>query len=383
MTLLMGLLAPLPIAFLVSQQVVVGRSQCVRSRRRYLSLWECLSVLGLLTVDYPAANAFALPPQWYQQPQPHSDNYDLRRQTNTACPELRVSPFPRRSTMSRHVLRLPKTTTTTTTMEENGVLIGGGGGPPQPHWMTHVTIERVCTKKRALDVHVFRRWSITAQEHIEKSKQAELSLLSLSSSSSLLSSSSLSEEGASSELMTEDDAINHLMRGYASDGRYWNTASKNDPTIQFVTLYQPHHTGWNSDCYNRQNGVVGAVDIQLRNADSAVTIDDVWVDMVERSRYHDGADGVTSDLSFRDASLPTHVYLSNLGVDDQMQGHGLGAALMAAVTLHVRTQTSASMILLTVQNDNHSAIRVYRREGYGYLEKNNVYGRMFKITSNE
>jgi hypothetical protein len=120
-------------------------------------LWECLSVLGLLTVDYPAANAFALSPQRYQQPQLHSDNYDLRRQTNTACPELRVSPFPRRSTMSRHVLRLSKTTTTTTTMEENGVLIGGGGGPPQPHWMTHVTIERVCTKKRALDVHVFEK----------------------------------------------------------------------------------------------------------------------------------------------------------------------------------------------------------------------------------
>jgi ribosomal protein S18 acetylase RimI-like enzyme len=98
---------------------------------------------------------------------------------------------------------------------------------------------------------------------------------------------------------------------------------------------------------------------------------------------HDAVDSVTSDLSFRDASLPTHVYLSNLGVDDQMQGNGLGAALMAAVTLHVRTRTSASMILLTVQNDNHSAIRVYRREGYGYLEKNNVYGRMFKITSNE
>jgi hypothetical protein len=49
---------------------------------------------------------------------------------------------------------------------------------------------------------------------------------------------------------------------------------------------------------------------------------------VKRSRDHDAVDGVTSGLSFRDASLPTHVYLSNLGVDDQMQGTGFRAALM-------------------------------------------------------
>lgn len=270
----------------------------------------------------------------------------------------------------------PKTTKMTTPstkmIEGNGVGSSSTGADRSARdtWMTHVTIERVSTKQRALDVHVFRKWSITAQEHIEKQTES-------------LSSSLLSTKDGSTHIMTEEEAIDHLMRGYGSDGRYMNTVSKNDPTIQFVTLYQPHHTGWNSDCYIRQNGVVAAVDIQARNADSDVSIDDIML-LVERSRDR-SVDG-ESDLSFcESSSLPSHVYLSNLRVDDQMQGHGLGAALMAAVTSHVTsTQTTlTSMILLTVQNDNHSAIRIYRREGYGYLEKNDVFGRMFKITSKE
>jgi ribosomal protein S18 acetylase RimI-like enzyme len=323
-------LVTLPIAFLVS---AFWRSQ---SRPLYLPPL----VLVLLAVRYHPGNAFQLSPQppCYSRPDPWR--------------ELRVAPFPTPTVRVRNfVLSMAITTTQT-----NGV-----GSMAQHDWMADVTIERVSTKRRALDVHVFRQWSISAKEHIEKQTQ--------------------SSSTGSTEIMTEDEAIDHLMRGYGSDGRYINNVSKNDPAVQFVTLYQPQHSGsWKSGCYNRQNGVVGAVDIQLRNADSDVSIDDM-VHLVERSQEL-SATG-ESDLSFSESSLPSHVYLSNLRVDDQMQGHGLGAALMAAVTFHVRTQTPASMILLTVQNDNHSAIRVYLREGYGYLEKNKVFGRMFKITTNE
>ena len=222
--------------------------------------------------------------------------------------------------------------------------------------MSDVRIERVSTKQRALDVHVFRGWSLSAKEHIK-------------------------EQPNSSARMTEEDAVNQLMRGYGSDGLYVNTVSKNDPAIQFVTVYEPvsclteEHQHESGTCYARQNGVVGAVDIQLRNANSCMSLEEMKIKLssTECNPIED------SVHLFAESSLPPHFYLSNLRVDDQMQGHGIGSALVAAVTSFVRTESPASMILLTVQNDNHSAIRAYFREGYAYLEKNEVYGKMFKL----
>lgn len=234
------------------------------------------------------------------------------------------------------------------------------GPRPRRDVMSDVRIERVCTKQRALDVHVFRGWSVSAKEHMTELPNSVR---------------------RSSAAMTEEDAVNQLMRGYGSDGRYINTVSKNDPAIQFVTVYEPEsclaeeHRDESGSCYARQNGVVGAVDIQLRNVDSSMSIEEMKIKL---STIECNPIGDSVHL-FAESSLPPHVYLSNLRVDDQMQGCGIGSALVAAVTSFVRTESPASMILLTVQNDNLSAIRAYFREGYAYLEKNEVYGKMFKL----
>lgn len=231
---------------------------------------------------------------------------------------------------------------------------------PRREVMLDVRIERVSTKQRALDVHVFRGWSVSANEHI----MGQLTSLK-----------------GSSARMTEEDAVDQLMRGYGSDGRYINTVSKNDPAIQFVTVFEPESSlsegkeFEHDSCFIRQNGVVGAVDIQLRNIDSDISIDDMKM-LLSSSECNPNEE---STHPFPESLLPAHVYLSNLRVDDKMQGLGIGSALVAAVTSFVRTESPASMILLTVQNDNHSAIRAYLREGYGYLEKNEVYGKMFKL----
>ena len=235
----------------------------------------------------------------------------------------------------------------------------------KPRAVAPVTIERVSTMKRALDVHVYRKWSIPAKELMQRQAASE----------------------ESTAIMNEEDAIIHLMKGYGSDGKRINHLSKHDPVVHFAAALYPLPSSLSTSegrqaddlsepCYARQNGVVGAVDTQLRNQDSDVTVEDMRRFM-ESSALSKPDDECVQSLP--EVSLPPYIYLFNMEVDEQMRGQGIGAALVSAVSSYVRTQTPASMVLLSVENDNHAAIRAYYREGYDYLEKNEVFGKMFKI----
>lgn len=191
-------------------------------------------------------------------------------------------------------------------------------------------IERVNNKKRALDVQVFRNFSISPMELIGRQQK----------------------ESSPDDVMTEEEAIDHLMPDYDSLGKCLKHASPHDHPVYFVAVNDDKSL---AEKFAPQNGVIGCISTQLRERESPMTFD-----LLEGRN-------VSLPLPER---LPPHIYIANMLVDDTMRRRGIGIALLSAVADYVRVEQSVDLIALDVETKNLSAIRTYERAGYGYMSKN-------------
>ena len=203
-----------------------------------------------------------------------------------------------------------------------------------------IDIELVSTKKRALDVRVFRELSETPAEYISKY--------------------------IPKESITEEEAINLLMPGYDENGNYIHHVSPHIPEVYFAAIHTKK--GLVDQQYDRCNGVVGVVRAQIRNPKNTNRCPDLSALKQYKENMED---------------LPPHVYLSNISVHHTQQRKGIGTKLLSAVTKYAKSQMGYDVdwIILDVESENFGAIEMYKRYGYQYLYQEQNYVVMFKHVS--
>lgn len=215
-----------------------------------------------------------------------------------------------------------------------------------------VKIELVSTKKRALEVKIFRQLSVTPEEYILKKKQEATELYM-----------SISEEKAIDLLMPGyDDEGNYVkitFKGYDQQGNKIEVAPSDGEEIYFAAIHsRTTEAGNNSPnpLYIRQNGIVGVVRAEKKHLDSTNTLE-----------------------SFREnmGNVPAHVYLSNLSVHETQRRQGIGTKLLSAVASYAGTIENVCAVLLDVDIENSGAIRMYEEFGFVWLYRNEKMGTMF------
>ena len=212
------------------------------------------------------------------------------------------------------------------------------------------SIGRVSTKARALDVKVFRGFSISAAEYI------------------------LEQHEIGNEV-SETMAIDHLMKNYNDNGQYVikhnniNLLQK-EPEDYFIALYN----GTDTLCelsMARQNGLAGCVRTQLNRQPPL--------------KVGPSSDGTPSTLVLSPTvTIPSsHLYVANMRVGDSMQRRGIGMALLASIKDYVSTLGEDKDIplplVLSVDSDNVGAIQLYEKFGFEYLERNSDWGTMILL----
>ena len=201
-------------------------------------------------------------------------------------------------------------------------------------------IEKVSTKERALDVRIFRGFSISPAEFILKKH----------------------DENAEKGPLSEAEAIDQLMPGYDAASNEINHVSPHEREVYFAAVlsnqYKEEEEKSLCQAFARQNGVMGVVRTQVRHQDSVVSLEDMLSSNSTRCQA-------------------PHVYLSNLRIDDSMRRRGLATALLSAVTSYCRAIEGVNLILLSVDNDNEGAIDAYKKCGYRYVTRNDVFGTMY------
>jgi ribosomal protein S18 acetylase RimI-like enzyme len=212
---------------------------------------------------------------------------------------------------------------------------------------TDYVIEKVCTKARALDVKVFRGFSISAAEYIL-------------------------EQRCIGNEVSQTMAIDYLMKNYNENGQYMMENS--DLLLQyeredyFIAIYN----GTDAVCglsMARQNGLAGLVSAQLRRQPPLIV-----------GPSQDG----TPSILVLPSSVPipsSHLYVANMRVGDNMQRRGIGMALLSCIRDYVNTLGEENIpLVLSVDNDNIGAIRLYEKFGFEYLERNSDWGTMILIS---
>jgi ribosomal protein S18 acetylase RimI-like enzyme len=199
-------------------------------------------------------------------------------------------------------------------------------------------IQQATSKAMALDIKVFRGFApITAQEYINEQCQFGYDVS-----------------------MTE--AIDYLMKNYDDDGNYimknvGNTSNTNDvdvvvdsyvPETYFVAIYNGTEM---ITAFQRQHGIIGVISAHPR---------------------------CTSTLLLPVGILPSthndHVYVANLRVHDKMQRRGVGKALMLSVIAwnqQMHDEDTTMPLVLSVDNDNTAAIRLYKKIGFTNIDMEN------------
>ena len=201
-------------------------------------------------------------------------------------------------------------------------------------------IEESATKQSALDVQVFRGFSSSAGEH--RSEQRQLG-----------------------NDISEQEAVDLLMEKYDESGRYVAyRVPGHEPQTYFVALYNYNTEISREDAFFRQNGIVGVVSAQLRRRLPLI----VGTEPAPTAMW----DSVT---------LPSpHVFVANMSVDTIMRRKGVASELLDAIGKYA-TDWSDHIgekvpLVLTVDNDNGGAIRLYEKVGFQYMGKNDDSGTM-------
>lgn len=204
----------------------------------------------------------------------------------------------------------------------------------------HFRIEQVVTKKRALDVKIFRQFSVTPVEYIQQKNEGFID--------------------GEQILISEEEAIDLLMQGYDDQGNYIHISSEN-LEVYFVAVHNGCEESKEGDTlcdYSRQNGVIGVVRAQIVNQGSSATLN-----------------GCNNASAKED--MPPHVYLSNLSVDGTQRRQGVGTALLSAVSSYTKLQEGVNLVILSVDSDNIGAIRMYEKHGYKFLDQDDITATMF------
>ncbi|KAL3783785.1 hypothetical protein HJC23_000374 [Cyclotella cryptica] len=227
-------------------------------------------------------------------------------------------------------------------------------------------IEMVNTKRRLLDVKVFRGFSMTPEEFIWKRNHP-------------IGNESTHNRRSCEirEAISEDDAINLLMPDYDELGRYMKFRSDQtnyEQEVYFVAVYcscngAEANAKIDLKSFERTNGVVGVVSAQQRNC----------LSVTEDSSIYD-TDQQASNL---EVPFP-HIYLANMNVHQSFRRMGIGRALLSSVTDYAKTfshdkhiqMRTALPIVLSVDNDNNGAVTTYEKFGFEYIGKNNIFGTM-------
>ena len=207
-------------------------------------------------------------------------------------------------------------------------------------------IEKVFTKSRALDVKVFRGFSMSAAEYV------------------------LEQHDIGNEV-SEAMAIDHLMKNYNEYGHY---TTKNNELLQyetedyFIALYNGTDKLYDLSMA-RQNGLAGLVSAQLRRQPPLIV-----------GPSQDGKPSIlvlSSTFSFPSS----HLYIANMRVGDNMQRRGIGMALLSSIRDYVKTlgEDNNIPLVLSVDSDNVSAIHLYEKFGFEFLERNSDWGTMILI----
>jgi ribosomal protein S18 acetylase RimI-like enzyme len=219
-----------------------------------------------------------------------------------------------------------------------------------------ITVERVSTKKRSLDVKVYRGLQMSPKEYISKRIKEE--------------------NGNSVFYMTEEEAIDLLMKGYDKHGDLINHVSPNDRPVYFSAVYEPNVQQDDKSIdeirelermFSRQNGVMGIVSAQVKNRGNGN------LKVIPPKNIHDLLDP---------SNLPSHVYLANMSVDDAMRRRGVGTQLLESVTNFCRALDDVQIIVLSVYKNNIGAVRLYESHGFKFFEENEDFGSMFLEASN-
>ena len=210
------------------------------------------------------------------------------------------------------------------------------------------SIERVSTLSRALDVSVFRGWSMTAEEWIEKRHNEQR----------------LGQQPLQDSMMicTHDDAMRELMIGYDESGVNQLTFGSQRP-VTFCAIGHASEDGIGTTDDDgwmiRTNFAVGSVDCQVKTKHDKFSM-----------RGGDSEEKVPDweeDHSCEHLIPFPHVYLKNLCVDERMRGRGVGLALVRAVKAYA-LETDVPAIVLDVDPSNLSAVNLYRREGFEFFK---------------
>lgn len=206
---------------------------------------------------------------------------------------------------------------------------------------TDYSIRKVSNKARALDVKVFREFSISAPEYI------------------------LEQHRKNGYDVSETQAIDFLMMNYDDDGNYiMHNIIEPDlyvPEIYFAAVYNGAEQE-KTQLFERQNGIIGVVSAQLRRS-APIT------------------DGSSSPSEVTTATIPSpHIYVANMRVHDKMRRKGVGKALLSSVLAHtISTKDRLNEtipLVLSVENDNLGAIQLYEQFGFEYFEKNKFFSLM-------
>ena len=212
-------------------------------------------------------------------------------------------------------------------------------------------IEKVTTKARALDVRVFRGFSMSAAEYV------------------------LNQQQSGTEI-SESMAINLLMKDYNDQGHYIvkDTIIKNNNKPQIII--EPAHyfvaisnvTDMSSSCdldIARHNGLVAVVSAQLRHHSPLMMTSPCSND-----------DGIHHAL---DVSIPlSHMYIANMRVGEAWYRRGIGMSLLSSIKDYANALDKENNIplVLSVDNDNLNAIKLYEKFGFQFLERNSDFGTM-------
>ncbi len=193
-----------------------------------------------------------------------------------------------------------------------------------------ISIERVSTRARVLDVRVFRGFSISAPEYIKR-QTLELNFTIL-----------------------EEDAIKQLTSSYDNNGKELDFIGH--PVVQYIAVaYQQRDYEFSAE-QECTNGVIGAVDAKIQ-----------W--------------SPSSSLSTGQLGrLPwPHVSLKNLNVHENFRRMGVASALVGAVQVFAREEGMRAVIL-EVDCENTGAVSLYKKEGFVFIdESEKISGKMILV----
>jgi len=164
---------------------------------------------------------------------------------------------------------------------------------------------------------------------------------------------------------TEAEAINRLMVDFVP-------MLKSGDDIGFIAkINVSKDNDLYAEKYNGTNGIVGAVDCQLRNSEMGFDSN-----REERPSY-------AANKKF--GNLPCHFHIKNMLVDDGMRRQGVAKKLIAFLENFARKNTDAKFLTLEVDESNTGALSLYESVGFttGQITEsskeygNNLFGRKF------